>query len=147
MVIHFLLFYFAYSIIIRTFVAVNQSVRIMTTLAQRIKETPMAPYTKLLDGMTREQKMIVVTYITESMEETAAEAKSNAEITSEKFKDMRVSPEVKWMNPRVPVFPEWDRQAAWNRLTDKQREDAIRLNLTAEDMDERTFAIIEKHLR
>ena len=29
----------------------------------------MAPYTGLLDGMTREQKMIVVTYITESMEE------------------------------------------------------------------------------
>lgn len=41
----------------------------MTAMAQRIKETPMAPYTELLDGMTREQKMIVVTYITESMEE------------------------------------------------------------------------------
>ena len=34
----------------------------MTAMAQRIKETPMAPYTELLDGMTREQKMIVVTY-------------------------------------------------------------------------------------
>ena len=51
------------------------------------------------------------------------------------------------MVPRLPVFPEWDRQEAWNRLTDKQREDATRLNLTADDMDERTFAIIEKHLR
>ena len=40
----------------------------MTALAQRIKETPLAPYMRLLDGMTREQKMIVVTYITESME-------------------------------------------------------------------------------
>lgn len=38
-------------------------------MAQRIMETPMAPYTDLLRGMTREQKMIVVTYITESMEE------------------------------------------------------------------------------
>lgn len=28
----------------------------MTTLAQRIKETPMAPYMALLQGMTREQK-------------------------------------------------------------------------------------------
>ena len=73
----------------------------MTALAQRIKETPMAPYT----------------------------------------------PETKWMIPRLPVAPDWDRQEAWNRLTDKQREDATRLNLTAEDMDERTFAIIEKHLR
>ena len=41
----------------------------MTTTAQRIKETPLAPYVGLLDGMTREQKQIVVTYITESMEE------------------------------------------------------------------------------
>jgi antitoxin MazE len=40
----------------------------MTALAQRIKETPLAPYTGLLDGLTSEQKMIVVTYITESME-------------------------------------------------------------------------------
>lgn len=49
-------------------------------MAQRIKETPLAPYTGLLDGMTREQKMIVVTYITKSMEKPAAKAKSNAEI-------------------------------------------------------------------
>lgn len=118
----------------------------MTTLAQRIKETPMAPYTGLLDAMTREQKMIVVTYITESMEKPAVEAKSNAEIIREKLK-MKISPEIKWMIPRLPVAPDWDRQEAWNRLTDKQREDATRLNLTAEDMDERTFAIIEKHLR
>lgn len=69
----------------------------MTTLAQRILETPLAPYMGLLDGMTREQKMIVVTYITESLEEPAkeTEAKSNAEIIREKFKDMKVSPELK----------------------------------------------------
>ena len=119
----------------------------MTTLAQRISETPMAPYAALLRGMTREQKQIVVTYITESMEEPAVEAKSNAEIIREKFKGLKISPEIKWMVPRLPVFPEWDKQEAWNRLTDKQREDATRLNLTADDMDERTFAIIEKHLR
>ena len=41
----------------------------MTVTAQRIKETPMAPYVALLRGMTREQKQIVVTFITESMEE------------------------------------------------------------------------------
>ncbi|MBR6196502.1 MAG: hypothetical protein IKQ72_02765 [Bacteroidaceae bacterium] len=43
----------------------------MTTLAQRIMETPMAPYTALLRGMTREQKRIVVTFINESMNEPA----------------------------------------------------------------------------
>jgi len=44
----------------------------MTTLAQRIKETPMAPYMGLLQGMTLEQKQIVVTFITESMVEPKA---------------------------------------------------------------------------
>ena len=64
-------------------------------MAQRIKETPLAPYTGLLDGLTREQKMIVVTYITESMEEPATKAKSNAEIIREKFKGLKISPETK----------------------------------------------------
>ncbi|MBQ4277079.1 MAG: hypothetical protein II750_03155 [Bacteroidaceae bacterium] len=41
----------------------------MTATASRIKETPMAPYTALLQSMTREQKQIVVTFITESMNE------------------------------------------------------------------------------
>ena len=47
----------------------HQSTTIMTITAQRIKETPMAPYVSLLRGMTREQKQIVVTFITESMDE------------------------------------------------------------------------------
>lgn len=78
----------------------------MTTLAQRIKETPLAPYTGLLDGMTREQKMIVVTYITESMEKPAAKAKSNAEIIREKFKDMKVSPELKKLRGCIKLTEE-----------------------------------------
>ena len=45
----------------------------MTTLAQRISETPMAPYAALLRGMTREEKQIVVTFITESMEAPKSE--------------------------------------------------------------------------
>ena len=76
----------------------------------------MAPYTALLRGMTREQKQIVVMYITESMEEPAVETKSNTEIIREKFKGLKISPETKWMTPKLPVFPEWDRQDAWNRL-------------------------------
>ncbi len=44
--------------------------------------------------MTREQKMIVVTYITESMEEPAVEAKSNAEIIREKLNRLKISPEI-----------------------------------------------------
>lgn len=56
----------------------------MTATAQRIKETPMAPYMTLLQGMTREQKQIVVKFITESMEE----AKPKRQVPAE-FKRLR----------------------------------------------------------
>lgn len=61
-----------------------KKVRIMTTFAQRISETPMAPYAALLRSMTREQKQIVVTFITESMEEPKAKRQVPAE-----FKKLR----------------------------------------------------------
>ena len=67
----------------------------MTALAQRIKETPLAPYLGLLRGMTREQKQIVVTFLTESMEEPTMKARTNAEIIREKFRDLKISPETK----------------------------------------------------
>ncbi len=44
----------------------------------------MAPYMALLQGMTREEKQIVVTFITESMEEP----KSKREVPAE-FKKLR----------------------------------------------------------
>ena len=59
-------------------------ITIMTTLAQRISETPMAPYAALLRSMTREQKRIVVTYLTESMEEPKTKRQVPAE-----FKKLR----------------------------------------------------------
>lgn len=52
----------------------------------------MAPYTALLRGMTREQKQIVVTFITESMEEQTAQ--DNAEIIREKYKRLKISPDI-----------------------------------------------------
>ena len=57
---------------------------IMTAIAQRIKETPMAPYMALLRGMTREQKQIVVTFIKESMDEPAPKRQ-----VPEEFKRLR----------------------------------------------------------
>lgn len=69
----------------------------MTATAQRINETPMAPYASLLWGMTREQKQIVLMFITESMEETpnsSSKTKSNEEIIREKYKNLRISPRV-----------------------------------------------------
>jgi hypothetical protein len=51
----------------------------MTAIAQRITETPMAPYMGLIRGMTREHEQIVVTFITESMEEPAPKRQVPAE--------------------------------------------------------------------
>ena len=113
----------------------------MTATALRIKSTPMAPYINLMQGMTREQKMIVVMYLTESMNEN--EPLPNGENRSQP----KVSPSIKWNSMALSNSPKWNCQEAWNQLTDKQREEAQHLNLTVDDMDEKTFAIIQKHLK
>lgn len=41
----------------------------MTALAKRISETPMAPYLSLIQGMTSEEKQILIIYLTESLTE------------------------------------------------------------------------------
>lgn len=41
----------------------------MTISAQRVLETPMAPYLELLENMTKEEKQIVVSFLSESMVE------------------------------------------------------------------------------
>ena len=83
--------------------------------------------------------------LSEPMEKASVETKND---TAEKpYKVIPVSPKLKWWRMHIAAAPEWNRQEAWNRLTDKQREEATRLHLSAEDMDERTFYIIEKHLR
>lgn len=70
----------------------------MTITAQRIKETPMAPYIGLMRGMSRHDIQIVVTFLNEVMEE-AEESETvpmtNAEIIREKYKNLRISPRAK----------------------------------------------------
>ena len=110
----------------------------MTATALRIKSTPMAPYINLMQGMTREQKMIVVMYLTESMNENEP---------SQSNYGSRISPSMKWNSMTLSESQKWNCQDAWNQLTDKQREEAQNLNLSAEDMDEKTFAIIQKHMK
>ncbi len=107
----------------------------MTATALRIKSTPMAPYINLMQGMTREQKMIVVMYLTESMNKNEPLKQNNGS---------SISPSTKWNNMTLSDSHKWNRQEAWNQLTDKQREEAHHLNLTPEDIDEKTFAIIQK---
>ena len=114
----------------------------MTAVAQRITETPIAPYLGVLQAMTREEKRIVVMFLIETMEEQESDV-------DEMRKKLNIpeSPKTKWFREHTAVQHEWNRQEAWNRLTDEQREEATHLHLTADDMDERTFYIIQKHLK
>ena len=42
----------------------------MTAVAKKLLETPMAPYSSLLQGMSREEKKIVIMFLTESLADT-----------------------------------------------------------------------------
>lgn len=120
----------------------------MTVVASKIQTTPMAPYLGLLKGMSREDKETVILFLTESLAE-AEENSSSRNVVAEVRKKFNVpeSKETKWFRQHS-VKHEWDPLEAWNSLTDKQRKEASeKLNLSAEDMDELTFGIIEKHLR
>ena len=81
----------------------------------------------------------------EPIDKTSAEVEENAE--EKTYEVIPVSPKLQWLRMHITATPEWNRQEAWNRLTDKQREEAMRLNLSAEDMDERTFYFIQKHMK
>jgi DNA-binding MarR family transcriptional regulator len=113
----------------------------MTALAQKITETPMAPYMALLQAMSHEEKRIVVMFLIETMNEQ----ESDIDEIRRKL-NVPESPKTKWFREHAASGLKWDRLEAWSRLTEKQREEATRLNLSAEDMDERTFYIIEKHM-
>ena len=63
-----------YSEIILKFAAIKQ-IEDMTAVARKLLETPMAPYSRLLQGMSREDKKIVIMFLTESLAESAEEAK------------------------------------------------------------------------
>ena len=119
----------------------------MTTLAQRITETPMAPYMGLIRSMTHEQKQIVVKFITESMEEPKETASSEKLVAMVRKKfNVPESPTTKWF--REHAYPmEWDKQEEWNKLTPEQKAYAERLNFGVEDMDPRTVGLIIKYAK
>lgn len=69
----------------------------MTATALKVKSTPMAPYIGLIERMNRHDLQIVMTYIREVMdraEEPKTAEKDNAEIIREKYKNLRISPEI-----------------------------------------------------
>ena len=55
----------------------------------------MAPYMGLMESMSREQKMVVVAFLTESLEKSAQTAqRTTAEVIREKYKNLKISPEI-----------------------------------------------------
>ena len=65
----------------------------MTTIAQKISETPMAPYADLLRSMEPRDIRIVVTFLQEVMDEV--ESKTAADAIRRKFKKLNISQETK----------------------------------------------------
>ncbi|MBR1410071.1 MAG: hypothetical protein IJ580_03115 [Prevotella sp.] len=65
----------------------------MTAAALKVKGTPMAPYMGLMSRMSREQKLAVVAFLTESLDEPE-EVRTNAELIREKYKNLKISPEI-----------------------------------------------------
>lgn len=70
----------------------------MTALAQQVKNTPMAPYIGLMRGMSKRDIQIVVKFLNavldEEREEKAMSPKTNKEIIREKYKNLKISPEI-----------------------------------------------------
>ena len=96
--------------------------------------------------LTQSEREWLVGKLSEPVEKTSTVAKEDAAIKT--YKDIPISPKLKWLRIHIAAAPEWNRQEAWNCLTDKQREEATNLlHMTAEDMDERTFYLIQKHMR
>lgn len=95
--------------------------------------------------LSQSEREWLVRKLSEPVEKVSDVAKEDT--AKKTYKAIPISPKLKWLRIHIAAAPQWNRQEAWNRLTDKQREEATKLHLSAEDMDERTFYIIEKHLR
>ena len=122
----------------------------MTALAQRITETPMAPYIGLMRGMSRHDIQIVVTFLNEVMEEaeeTKATASSDSlvEMARKKF-NVPESPRTKWFREHACPM-EWNKQEEWDKLTPAQKAYAKHLKLSVEDMDPRTVGLLIKYAK
>ncbi|MBR1449265.1 MAG: hypothetical protein IJ588_11045 [Prevotella sp.] len=79
----------------RKFAAKSKNISIMTALANKISETPMAPYAEVLRNMKPSEMQIVVTFLQEAMAEAQSPTESPAEIIRNKFQSLAISQETK----------------------------------------------------
>ncbi|MBO7069390.1 MAG: hypothetical protein J6W52_12085 [Bacteroidaceae bacterium] len=120
----------------------------MTALAQKVKSTPMAPYIGVMQGMSRRDIDIVVSFLNEIKAHTEEPAEASVpigivEMVRRKF-NVPESPETRWLLKHA-VPADWDKQKEWDNLSPEQRAFAKRLNLGVEDMDERTVGLLIKY--
>ena len=85
-------------------------------------------------SLSRSEREWLVGKLSEPVEKVSEEAKEDT--AKKTYKAIPISPKLKWLRIHIAAAPQWNRQEAWNRLTDKQREEATKLHLSAEDMDE-----------
>ncbi len=120
----------------------------MTAAVRTIQASPMAPILELTKEANLDEMRAVVEYMNEAIHE-AEEAKRKAEdeFLAKKMLEFKASLGHGWVSFPTDNTSAWDEQKAWNELTDAQREQAEKLNLTKDDMDARTFAILTKWIR
>ena len=120
----------------------------MTAIVKTIQASPMAPILELSKKANLDEMRAVVEYMNGVIHE-AEEAKRKAEddFLAKKMLEFRASLGHEWVSFPTDNTSAWDEQKAWNELTDAQREQAEKLNLTKDDMDARTFTILTKWIR
>lgn len=120
----------------------------MTTAAETIQSSPLAPYMELMKSVDVNVMHAVVEYLNETIREIEeAKRKDEDEYLAKKMEEYKASIGGKWSFDSLSPTPVWDTQKAWGKLTEAQREQAEKLNLSSEDMDARTFTILTKWIK
>ena len=79
----------------------------MSTLAQRISETPMAPYIDVMKSMTVSDMNVVVDFLNEAIRESEeAKRKADDEFLARKMAEINISPETNELFERLRLTPE-----------------------------------------
>jgi hypothetical protein len=79
----------------------------MSTLAQRISETPMAPYIDVMKSMTVSDMNVVVDFLNEAIRESEeAKRKADDEFLARKMAEINISPETHELFEWLRLTPE-----------------------------------------
>jgi hypothetical protein len=106
----------------------------MTTAAKTIQSSPLAPYMELMKSVDVNVMHAVVEYLNETIREIEeAKRKDEDEYLAKKMEEYKASIGGKWSFDSLSPTPAWDTQKAWGKLTEAQREQAEKLNLSSRD--------------